>query len=482
MINLSFFVGLPVSPESLREDGMQKTMDRLEMAGVNTIIFNAQNGEGAHYRYHEDQYAFTRLKPFSGNPKDYEEDLLGKVCEEAARHHMDTYSHTMLYEIGFPGFWPAGKGKKTISEQLKNFTDCAQIDLYGRRDYRACLNHPDYRQYYFSSVRDQLLHYPIKGINFNLERNDPISHVLIGQYASNINYRKPQAPICFCPHCMEKARHRGINLDRVKQGWNELVEFSERSWRQARKQQDPFAGEGRQLGDRYEDTPPADGYFITFLRLLSRYPEILQWNQMWYDSVYDFLAELYGVCKMADPDAKLGLHIWHHRALSVFERVGYDYERLRKVCDWIKPKMDPVCGGFRHQQGVKRFHQALAYDLPIDRFYDAWNTMLGFINEPCFQKLPEQGMTMDYLYKDVAWSVAGVHDEIPIYPGIGLDMPTPARTTEPEDVMRELETIYRAGAKGVVLSRALGEMRDCNLIAAGKAIAEINQMMKKETR
>ena len=93
---MSFFVGLPVSPESLREDGMQKTMDRLEMAGVNTIIFNAQNGEGAHYRYHEDQYAFTRLKPFSGNPKDYEEDLLGKVCEEAARHHMDTYSHTML--------------------------------------------------------------------------------------------------------------------------------------------------------------------------------------------------------------------------------------------------------------------------------------------------------------------------------------------------------------------------------------------------
>lgn len=52
------------------------------------------------------------------------------------------------------------------------------------------------------------------------------------------------------------------------------------------------------------------------------------------------------------------------------------------------------------------------------------------------------------------------------------------RTTEPEDVKRELHTIYRAGAKGVILSRSLGEMREYNLKAAGEAIQEINAAMR----
>ncbi len=476
---MSFFVGLPVSPEGIREDGIEKTFDRLEMAGVNHIIFNAHNGDGAHYRYDDSQYAFSRLKPFSGYDEDYQEDLLSVVCQAAERRKMGVYSHTMLYEIGWPDFWPAGHGQDTISRQLKNFTDCAQIDLFGRRDFRACLNHPDYRQYYFSAVRDQLMHYPLKGINFNLERNDPISHVLIGQYVSVLPYRKPQAPVCFCPHCLRRAHERGINTDRARQGWMELLEFSERSWRQARRAGDAFAGEGKQLGNGTEDTPPADGYMMTFLRILSRYPEILQWNQMWFDSVLDFLGELYGTCKMTNPESQLGLHIWHHRALSVFERVGYDYEKLRRLCDWIKPKMDPVCGGFRYQQVVRRYHQALGYDMPVERFYELWSSMLGWQDLPAFQDLPKEGMGLDYLRRDVMESIAGVHDEIPIYPGIGLDMPTPARTTEPEDVSSELITIYEAGARGVVLSRALGEMQDKNLRASGETIARIQKTINE---
>lgn len=453
---------------------MNEAFDRMSLARVNAVIFNAHNASGAHYRYHEDQYAFTRLKPFALGHDDDEKDLLGKVCEEAGRRNMAVYSHTMLYEIGSPDFWPAGNGKNTIASQLKNFTDCAQIDLFGRRDYRACLNHPDYRQYYFSAVRDQLLHYPIRGINFNWERNDPISHVLIGQYVSTRNYRKPQAPVCFCPYCLEKAKKRGIDIRRAREGWKQLLEFSERSWRQALKSGDSFAMPSRPLSDGQEDTPPADGYLMAFLRILLAYPEILQWNMLWFDSVYDFLGELYGTCKMADSNAELGLHVWHHRALSVFERAGYDYERMRRVCDWIKPKMDPVCGGFRLAQSVKRYHQALAYDVPIEKFYDLWMTLLGFTNEPSFDTLPSEGMSMDYLARDVAWSVAGVHDEIPIYPGIGLDMPTPYCTTEPENVKRELRVIHQAGARGVVLSRSLGEMRLCNLKAAGEAVREID--------
>lgn len=479
---MSFFVGLPVSPESVKTDSLQQVMDKLSLARVNAIIFNAHNPDGAHYRYDPEQYAFTRLKPFCNDPRDVEEDLLGKVCDEAARRGMKVYSHTMLYEAGWPGFWPAGHGRDTIAHLLPNFTDCCQIDLFGRKNFRPCLNNPDFRQYYISAVRDQLMHYPLEGINFNLERHGPLSHALIGQYAGSIKYRKPLAPICFCPHCLAEAKQRGINIDRAKQGWMELLEFSERSWRQARKAGDSFAGEGLPLGNRRDDDAPADGYFIAFLRLLMRYPELLQWNQMWFDSINSFFAEVYSTAKMTNPQSQVGLHIWHHRAMSIFERAGYDYDVLRRCCDWIKPKMDPVCGGYRYGLDIRRYHQALFYDVPIEKMYQAWNTLLGFTNEAPFDELPEAGMSLDYLYRDVAESVKGVRDEIPIYPGIGLDMPTPVRTTEPEDVRQELDTIYRAGAKGVVLSRALGEMRDCNLKAAGEAIDQINAAMAQSAK
>ncbi|MDO5377037.1 MAG: hypothetical protein Q4G52_01765 [Clostridia bacterium] len=477
---MEFFVGLPVSPESIREEGLQKTMDKLAAARVNAIIFNAHNPDGAHYRYHEDQYAFTRLKPFCNVERDVQEDMLQKVCDAASRYGMQVYSHTMCYEGGLPGFWPAGAGRETISRQLKNFTDCSQIDLFGRQNFRPCLNNPEYRQYYLSAVRDQLLHYPLEGINFNLERNGPISHVLVGQYAASVRSRKPMAPICFCPHCMAKARENGIRIDRARQGWMELLEFSERSWRQAKNGGDPFAGDGVPLGNEREDTTPANGYFMTFFRLMMRYPEILQWNQMWFDAINSFFAEVYSTAKMSNPQAKVGLHIWHHRAMSIFERAGYDYDVLRRCCDWIKPKMDPVCGGYRYHLDIRRYHQALFYDVPIEKMYDAWNTMLGFTSEPPFDQLPASGMSMDYLYRDVAWAVQESRGEVPIYPGIGLDMPTPAKTTEPEDVKRELHTIYRAGAKGVILSRSLGEMRECNLKAAGDAIDEINAIISEE--
>ena len=117
--------------------------------------------------------------------------------------------------------------------------------------------------------------------------------------------------------------------------------------------------------------------------------------------------------------------------------------------------------------------------MPVERFYELWSSMLGWQDLPAFQDLPKEGMGLDYLRRDVMESIAGVHDEIPIYPGIGLDMPTPARTTEPEDVSSELITIYEAGARGVVLSRALGEMQDKNLRASGETIARIQKTINE---
>jgi hypothetical protein len=472
---MNFFVGLTFETSAIQRFGMEKVLDDLALARVNKIMFIAQDPWGSYFDSHNDYYAFTRFKPFKNEsiPSNLA-DGLGLVCEAAHSRGMAVYAHNLAYESAWPGYWPATEDATDISQRiLKNFTACSQIDIFGRKNFRVCTNHPDYRQFYLSVAEDQLRHYPIEGIKINFERNGPLSTVLVGHYPAGFHYRKPMAPVCFCPHCLKKAGELDINIERAKQGWLELLDFSETSWREARENRDPFAGEGYSLGNSTAAAPPPDGYFVTFLRIIMKYPEILQWNQMWYDSLKSLYAELYGLIKLISPERKLGIHIWHHRDFSIFERAMYDYGEMRRYADWIKPKMDHTCAGFRYHQDSRRYIQALFYDREFERAYQAWNTMLGWEHELPYDELPEGGMSLDYLKRDTTTAIAAVKGEVPIYPGIGIDMPSPKRPSTPESIRAALFAIYEAGATGVLLCRNYMEMKREHLLAAGQAIDEI---------
>jgi hypothetical protein len=481
---MSFFVGFTFAARDINETGLEKVLDDLELARVNKIMFISQSPLGSEFNCHDDYYAFTRLKPSkTEGARLSNSDALGMVCEAAIKRGMEVYAHNLAYECATPGYWPAEDGPDISKKILKNFTSCTQIDIFGRKSFRVCTNSPDYRQFYLSVIEDQLRHYPIEGIKFNLERNGPLSSVLVGNYAATFHYRKPLAPVCFCPHCLEMAKSRGINIDRARQGWMELLEFSERSWREARKKGDPFAGDGPSLGKTRDDKPFADGYFITFLRIIMKYPEILQWNQMWYNSLFSLYAEAYGLVKMIGPERKLGIHVWHHRAFSIFERAMYDYSEIKRFADWIKPKMDNTCAGFRFRQDVRRYTQALFYDRDFEKSYQAWCTMLGWDHELPSEELPTSGMSLEYLKRDTATAIEAVDNEVPIYPGIGIDFPAPSNTYTytPEKIRDSLITVYQTGVKGVILCRNYYEMKKENIIAAGKAIDEIKMDIEKST-
>jgi hypothetical protein len=470
---MSFFVGLPFELRDTGNGSVERTLDSLELAGATTAIALAYEPNGTLFSPNDGFYAFTRLKPARSSTVRPDDDPLGAICEAARRRGMDVYAHVLAYECAWPGYWPATTGPDISARLLRNFTACAQIDIFGRKQFRVCTNHPDYRQFHLSLVEDLLRTYPVAGIKFNVERNGPLSSVLVGNYAADFGYRKPQAPACFCPHCLEQARSRGVDIERARRGWLELLEFSERSWRAARSHGDQFAGAGAQLGEGRAETPPADGYFIAFLRIIMHYPEILQWNTMWYDSLKSLYAELYGVVKLVSPERKLGLHIWHHRAFSIFERAMYDYAELKRCADWIKPKMDHTVAGFRYHQDLRRYHQALFADRAFEQMFAAWSTLLGWEHEPPPDQLPAAGMSLNYIRRDTESAVRAVEDEIPIYPGIGINIPAPTRTTNPEDLHGALWAAYEAGARGVVLARNLAEMRHENLVAAGQTIAAI---------
>jgi hypothetical protein len=470
-----YFVGDTVTYQALLKHDLSEILDDLQRARVNRVMFIAHDPWGATFTPDPSFYRFTRLEPFRDPAVEPLDDALAKICAASQARGMKVYAHVLPYDGVDAGHWPAlGASAPDISARMqRNLAHCAQIDLFGNKDSRVCWRHPDYRAYQLAVAEDLLRRYPLEGIKYNVETTGPLSSVLIGRDAAGYTHRKPRAAVCFCPHCLAEARARGISIDRARQGWRELLEFSERSWRAARQAGDTFAAEGRQLGDGAETDPPADGYFVTLMRLLMRYPELLAWNAMWYDGVKSLYGELHGLAKWVHPDRKLGLHVWHHRAFSVFERAAWDLGELARVADWIKPKMDHRTAGYRFHQDVRRWTQALFSDRPRDDAYRAWCTLLGWDHEADYDDLPQTGMSLEYVRRDVECAVRSVPAGYPIYAGLSVGIPSPTLTSTPDSIRDAIRVAHRAGAAGIMLSRNYMEQERAQLVAAGEAIGEI---------
>ena len=103
--------------------------------------------------------------------------------------------------------------------------------------------------------------------------------------------------------------------------------------------------------------------------------------------------------------------------------------------------------------------------------------ILGYEGEePSLEKLPQTGLTANYVAHETRRAIAGVKGAVPIYPGIDIDIPTPLNTmqTQPSDVKAAVLAAFKAGASGVVLSRKYSEMKLANLAGAGEALRELN--------
>ena len=59
------------------------------------------------------------------------------------------------------------------------------------------------------------------------------------------------------------------------------------------------------------------------------------------------------------------------------------------------------------------------------------------------------------MYRETKRAMAGVNGEIPVYPGIDIDIPTgpELKRTNPEDVRNAVKAAYSAGAEGVILAQ-----------------------------
>jgi hypothetical protein len=453
------FVGAQVGAISFIDEGVERTLETLaERGAVNAVCVSALSWArgnagralfsfpdhgvaepdnlqgGAFFRPDARYYEGTSLKHFTAPDALYTGfDALGDVTGPAHAVGMKVYpyycetSHVTPRPLWQPGF-----------------SRVLEIDVYGRKASRPCLRHPDYLAWWFGVIENWFNEYELDGIMWGIERQGPLQAMLEGEAAT-----------CFCIHCRQEAARRNVDAARVSAGYRTL---------------DTFFGQAR-AGER-----PLDGYFITFLRILFDYPEILQWEKLWVDAHKALYREIFGQVKFYGSQYEVGLGVWQMiDTFNPFLRAQHDPAEYRLYADWLKPVLYNVPAGARFQGFVQRLCSTILGDATPAEWTPILYKILG-LDEAAYDDLPMSGFRPEYVKEQTARFVAAAGPRVKLYPGIGIGVQDAGgtRPVSPSDVSSAIEAAVAGGASGVMLSRNYSEMALENLSAAGDTIRRLN--------
>ena len=461
----SKMIGIQVGAVSFVDEGTERVLDALqERAYVNTLFLAVFTyGRGIAGRqipgqplpdHGKQEYD---LKFHGGNfatphPQYYKNTVLAAKDTRAPDHgNLDILAEVL----------PAAKkrGMKTVCwledvfrTDLPNIGRLQERDLYGRNAETLCLNNPDYRNFLTGLVEDYARSYEVDGIMWGCERQGALSDALGATHDDPPI--DPGNVTCFCQFCQDKAKQRGISVERARQGFLELEKFV----RAAR------------TGKR-----PVDGYYVQFWRLLLRYPELAAWEMLWTDSLREMYDALYKTVKAVKIDVPVGWHIWHNNSFNPIYRAEQDLHELSKYSDFLKIVMYHNCGGERMALYVDNIGSTLYGDLSKQGLLE-FNYAVMNLKERSYDHIPYTGLSADYVYRETKRAleaVAGTHTSI--WPGIDIDIPTETNHSKstPQGTKEAVLAAFRAGAPGVLLSRKYSEMKLADLSGAGEAIREL---------
>ncbi len=365
-------------------------------------------------------------------------DVFEDLREPVQERGMKLYAR--LIQSGNPG------------PRLPNAQKAAQIDCFGRTQAVSCLNNPHFLGYEYARIEELVRRHPyLDGLNYLQERSGLLSA------ATQMRDPLKAAPACFCRHCRERAARQGIDADRAAEGWRLLYDLL--------------------LDAKNGEDAPDDGILIVFLRLLISYPEILAWEKLWWDSLHDFRAGLYGMVKSMAPQWDMGWHIHQCFVHNMPARAMMDYSRIARYSDHVKPTIYPGCAGTRSRNHWQNhLFQALLRDVPKPTSLDMMLSFLQF--DPANANAWEDyeagnvgGLGPAHAYDETLRAVRGVQGRAPIYAGVGFDIP--GYQDSPEEVYEYCMASAKAGAHGFLISREYHELKMENLEAVGRAVEKI---------
>jgi len=337
-----------------------------------------------------------------------------------------------------------------IGAGVPGFDQAREVTLTGRPSTFACSRNPNTRNFWLGMVEDYLRSYDVDGLMWGSERQGPLGNAIVANHGG---VGAGGGVAGFCQYCTAEAKKRGIDVDRAREGYLQLA---------------AFVTAGRD-GHR-----PTDGAFVTFWRLLTRYPEIMAWERLWNDALEDTYRDMYHLAKSIAPSKGMGWHVWHNNSFSPFYRAEQDYAAFAKYSDFLKVVIYNLCGGERLAQYVRSVQRSIFADLTPEQVLEFTYEAMQYHDVPLDQ-LAISGLSPDYVLRETRRAVSQAGNEMKIWPGIDIDIPTAAtsKKTSPDDVYRAVKAAFEGGAHGVLLSRKYSEMRLANLGGAGKAIREV---------
>jgi len=460
-------IGIQVGAVSFVDEGTSKVLDTLQQLGaVNTVflaVFTYGRGiagrqipghplpdhgkqeydldfHGGNYAtVHPEFYRDTGIRPEDTRAPDHGNlDIVAEVLPKARERGMQIILWAEdVWRSDIPGI-----------EKLQ------EVDLHGRRTTRLCFNNPYHRNFLLGLFEDYARSYEIDGIMWGSERHGALGNAL---GLSHGEAGDPRRVGCFCTYCEQKCKQLGrFDFQRVKEGYAELERFVRAS----------------RAGKR-----PVDGYLVTLLRLLMRYPEILAWEQFFHDSLRELYRLLRDHVRSIKPQLLIGWHIWHNNSFSPFYRAQQDLAELSHCSDFVKVVMYHNCGGERLARYIGNVTGTLFGDLDAQQALEFHYRVLNY-SERSYEQIPFTGLSADYVARETRRALEGARGtSLRIWPGIDIDIPTAPNHSKstPEGTKAAVRAALEAGAHGVIFSRKYSEMRLANLAAAGEAVREFSK-------
>ncbi len=456
-------IGIQVGAVSFVDEGVEKVLDIFqERASINTLfvaVFTYGRGIAGrqvpgqplpdHGKQEYDEKSFYGGNYATPHPKYYKDTVIPPL------HAPDLGDYDVLAAV-----IPAARkrGIRTICwledvwrSDVPHIDQVQEHDLYGRNANTLCFNNPNYRNFLLGLVEDYTRSYNIDGIMWGSERQGALGNALGSAHGGS--ERDPGRVTCFCTHCERKAKEKGINFNRVKEGYRELEKFV-RAGRSGKR--------------------PVDGYYVTFWRIALRYPEILAWEQFWHDSLRETYSAIYDRVTSAKPPVPVGWHIWHNNSFSPLYRAEQDLQELSKYSDFLKMVMYHNCGGERMAGYVSSIGKTMYGDVPEQELLEFHYRVMNY-RERSQEEIPFTGWSSDYVYRETKRAVEGAAGtKTQIWPGIDIDIPTAQNHSKstPLGTKGAVAAALKAGGHGVLLSRKYSEMKLANLSGAGEAIKE----------
>src|SRR5215831_7034383 len=388
-------IGIQVGAVSFVDEGVESVLDRFQReAKVNALfIATFSYGRGIAGRQIPGQ-------PLPDHGKqEYDSEFHGG---NFARTHEKYYAHTSLKKIeapDHPGFdvlasvLPQAQSRRmkvfcwyedVFRRDLEGIDGLQEMTLSGKKAGTLCFHNPEVQAFWQALTEDYVRSYPIDGVMWGSERQGPIGNAIGAMHGGARTI--PLEVTCFCDFCKREGMSRGIDVRRAIEGYTRLASL---------------------VGDSRAANRPTDGYFVSYWRLLLKYPEILAWEKLWNDGQQSTYANMYQLAKSIRRDIAVGWHIWHNTSFSPFYRAEQDYAEFRKYSDFLKVVMYNNCGGPRLASYVNSVSRTIFADLAPVSVLDLTYKLENY-HEASLAELPRSGLSAAYVEEETKRALAGV--------------------------------------------------------------------------